>query len=142
MTSNAEMLNYIHQNSQMGVDTIRQLVEIVKDEDLNAELNKQLNEYQDIYDKTEELMNNSQEETKGISTVSKIMTYISISMKTLNDKTPSYIAQMLIQGSTMGVIDITKNIKKYSDIKPEIMDLANKLLKFEQANIEKLKAYL
>ena len=142
MTENAEMLNYVHQNSQMGVDTLSQLVKIVKNDDFNSELNKQLNQYQGIYDKTEQLMTNSKEETKGISPISKAMGYMSIGVQTLNDKSPSHIAGMMIQGSTMGVIDITKNIKKYPDIKPEIKNLSNDLLKLEQDNIEKLKVYL
>ena len=35
----------------------------------------------------------------------------------------------------MGVIDITKRIKEYSEVDEEILELANDLLKFEQRNI-------
>ena len=42
MNANAEFLNYVYQNSQMGVDTLEQLLDITEDEKLQAYLKKQL----------------------------------------------------------------------------------------------------
>lgn len=42
----------------------------------------------------------------------------------------------------MGVINAIKNIKKYSDAEPEIINLMKRLLKFEENNIQELKAFL
>ena len=42
MNANVEFLNYIYQNSQMGVDTLEQLMDITEDEKLQAQLEKQL----------------------------------------------------------------------------------------------------
>lgn len=49
---------------------------------------------------------------------------------------------MLIQGSTMSIIDITKKIKEYSTADNKILALANKLFEFEQRNVEECKKYL
>ncbi|MEG1459038.1 MAG: hypothetical protein RSJ40_07000, partial [Acetivibrio sp.] len=68
--------------------------------------------------------------------------YMSISMKTWMDNSPCHISEMLIQGSTMGIIDATKNIQKYSDANKDILKLAQRLLKTEQTNIEQLKHFL
>ena len=38
MNANAEFLNYVYQNSQMGVDTLEQLLDITEDEKLQAYL--------------------------------------------------------------------------------------------------------
>ena len=46
MNGNAELLNFIYQNSQMGVDTIKQLMGIVEDAEFKKHLESQLNEYQ------------------------------------------------------------------------------------------------
>ena len=72
----------------------------------------------------------------------KISVYMSISMKTLMDKTPCHISEMLIQGSTMGIIEATKNLQIYKGADKGILDLADKLLKTEQNNIEQLKPFL
>lgn len=65
-----------------------------------------------------------------------------INIQTLTDKSTSHIAEMLIIGSNMGVIDAIKNLKKYENAKKEINELMDRLLKFEEDNIKELKEYL
>ena len=72
----------------------------------------------------------------------KITTYIMINMKTLTDKSPSHLSEMLIQGSTMGIIDATKRINQYDDADKDVLDLANRLLEFEKDNQEEWKKFL
>lgn len=142
MDQNTEFLNYIYQNSEMGVETIMQIIEIVDHDEFSKHLQAQLNEYQSIYDEAKQKLNESGHQEKDIGAMQKIGAYMSISMKTLTDKTPSHISEMLIQGSTMGTIDATKNIKKYPEADKDIIQLANRLLKMEESNIEQLKKFL
>lgn len=142
MTGDAELLNYIHQNSEMGKDTIKQLMGIVKDDGFNKTLESQLNEYTRIFDLSNANLKKLNKEAKSINAFSKISTYIIINLNTLTNKTACHISEMLIQGSTMGIIDITKKLKEYKDADNKILDLANNLLKFEQQNIEELKKFL
>ena len=65
-----------------------------------------------------------------------------INMQTLTDKTPSHISEMLIIGSNMGVINAVKNLKKYKDAETGIVSLMERLLKFEENNIQQLKDFL
>lgn len=142
MNGDVELLNYIHQNSEMGKDTIQQLMKISKNEEFKKMLNSQFQEYKMINDKTNEIITKHSKEPKEINALTKASTYISINLKTLADQTPSHISEMLIQGSTMGIIDITKKIKEYSTADKEILALANNLLEFEQRNVEECKKYL
>lgn len=142
MDGNVELLNYIYQNSEMGVSTINQLIGICDNEEYKALLQSQLTEYTNINKLAEEKINELNKEAKEINTFSKASTYMMINMKTLLDNSPSHISEMLIQGGTMGIIDITKKIKEYPNADKEILDLADRLLKFEQKNIEESKKYL
>lgn len=142
MNGNAELLNFIYQNSQMGVDTIDQLTGIVEDEKFKKQLESQFNEYREIHTAAKNLLNNNGYDEKGISAFDKIKTYLMINMQTLTDKSASHIAEMLIIGSNMGVINCVKNIKKYQDAEQEILDLMKKLLKFEENNVQELKEFL
>jgi hypothetical protein len=142
MDGNVELLNYIHQNSEMGQDTIKQLVGISKDEEYKKMLQSQLEEYKMIYDTTDRKIKELSKEAKDINVFSKASTYVMVNLNTLMNKTPSHISEMLIQGSTMGIIDITKKIKEYPNANKEILDLANKLLELEQNNVEECKKYL
>ncbi|MGE4484996.1 MAG: hypothetical protein AB7C97_07805 [Oscillospiraceae bacterium] len=142
MNGNAELLNFIYQNSQMGVDTIKQLTEITEDVAFRKRLESQFDEYVEINRSAKALLNGSGFDEKGISALDKVKTYIMLNMQTLTDKTPSHISEMLIIGSNMGVINAVKNLKKYKGADQNILNLMDKLLKFEEDNIQQLKTFL
>jgi hypothetical protein len=142
MNSNIEFLDYIYQNAEMGKSTISELIGIVKDEPYRKNLKSQLKEYTEIFDISNNKIKDTHESSKGIGTLTKITSYIMINIKTLTNKTPSLISEILIQGSTMGIIDITKRLKQYKDATQDIKDIANRLLMFEQQNVEEMKKFL
>ena len=142
MDSNIEFLNYIYQNSEMGKDTIKQLLGITQDEAFKKALESQLREYSEIYDITNNKIKQAERTSKGIGTMTKMRTYVMINLDTLIDKTPSHIAEMMIQGSSMGIIDVTKKLKEYKDAAQDISALGDRLLKFEQQNVEEMKKFL
>ncbi|WP_069188362.1 hypothetical protein [Paenibacillus sp. GM2] len=142
MNGNVELLNYIHQNAEMGKNTIGQLIGISEEEEYKKLLQTLLQEYKSIYDRTDKKLKEVNKEAKNINSFSKASTYIMINLKTLTNKTPSHISEMLIQGSTMGIIDLTKKLKEYADADQEILALANQLLKLEQNNVEECKKFL
>ncbi|MGE4282728.1 MAG: hypothetical protein AB7G87_03315 [Clostridia bacterium] len=142
MNGNAELLNFIYQNSQMGVGTIEHLIGIVEDVEFKKYLQSQLNEYREIHTAAKSLLNKNGYDEKGISTLEKIRTYLMINMQTLTDKTSSHISEMLIIGSNMGVIDAIKNIRRYQEAERDIIGIMEKLLRFEENNIRQLKSFL
>lgn len=142
MNGNAELLNFIYQNSQMGVTTIKQLIGIVEDDTFINQLESQFNEYQEIHKEAQKILNENGYDEKGIGALEKLRTYLMINIQTLTDKTPSHISEMLIVGSNMGIINAVKNLKKYENEEPNITGLMERLLKFEENNIQKLKEFL
>ena len=109
------------------------------------EKTKQLLEYLKClsYEEAKELLNRHGYDEKGIGALEKIMTYLMIDMKTLMDKSSSHIAEMLIQGSNMGIIDAVKRINQYEkEAEKEVPALMKRLLKFEENNVERLKEAL
>jgi hypothetical protein len=142
MNGNTELLNFVFQNSQMGVDTIKQLLGIIEDENFKKHLESQFNEYKQIHLDSKKALNENGQDEKGINTLDKIKTYLMINMQTMTDKTPSHISEMLIIGSNMGIIDAIKKLKKYKDAEEDIIKLMEKLLKFEEDNVQQLKQFL
>jgi len=142
MDINVEFLNYIHQNAEMGKDTISQLVKIAEDGPFKQRLERQLRGYSELYDKSKSKIEEAKKTSKGIESFTKFTTYLMINFNTLLDKTPSHMAAMVIQGSTMGIVDVTKRLKDYKEANKEISDLAHQLLIFEQQNIEEMKKFL
>lgn len=142
MNHNIQLLNFIHKNAQMGLVAIEDIIDKIEDENFKQVLRSQNNEYKIIYDECEERLKEEGKMVKETNPLIKVFSYININLSTLMDKTPAHISEMMIRGSTMGIIDITKNIKEYCDADAETLDLANKLLKFEERNVEELKKFL
>ena len=143
MSADAEMLNFIYQNSQMGVETLNQLIPMIDNEAFKKRIEAQLKEYEQIHEEAKKLLNRHGYDEKGIGALEKIMAYLMIDMKTLMDKSSSHIAEMLIQGSNMGIIDAVKRINQYEkEAEKEGTALMKRLLKFEENNVERLKEAL
>ena len=140
MSADAELLNFIYQNSQMGVETLHQLLPMTDNEDFKKQLHAQLKEYTAIHEVAKELLNKNGCKEKEIGQIQKVMTYLAIDMKTMVDKTASHMAEMLILGSVRGIIDCIRRIRQYEgEAKKEIVELMKRLLKFEENNVERLK---
>ena len=143
MNANTELLNFIYQNSQMGVDTVRQLMDITENADFQKLLSEHLEGYQKVHEKAWRMLNENGYDEKGLSTFEKIRTYLMINVKTMTDQSSSNIAGMLINGSTMGIIEAQKQLHRYeNEVEKDIYHFMEELQKFEEKNVEKLKEYL
>lgn len=142
MNNDIEFLNYIAQNSKMGIDTLTLIIKDIDGNEFKTVLLDQLQEYMKIYDKCTELLHSMNSEVEDFNALQKVSTYMATKFNIAKDDSHSHIAEMLIQGSTMGVTDITKKINKYVDADEKIQMIANKLLKTEENNIHEMKKYL
>lgn len=133
------LLNTIYQNAEMGVDSTQRLIELVEDKPFLSVLIAQRSRYQEIYDRVIQMADH---DLKGQKTLQKISSTMMINFQTIKDKSPSHLAGMMVQGNTMGVIDITKAIKQNSEADAPVLSLANDLLEMQKNNVEEMKSYL
>lgn len=142
MKENIELLNYIYQNAQMGCVSIEHVIDISEDPVFIKFLKKQKHGYESICDKVIKLLNKNDSLEKGLSYFTKIKTYLLINAQAITDKSTSHLAEMILIGSSMGVIDTVKNINKYKDLDSEYLNLLKELHNYEESNITLLKKYL
>lgn len=143
MNANAELLNYVYQNSQMGVDTLQQIIGITGDRKLKTYLEGQLTGYEKFHKEARQLLNQNGYDEKGLNAFEKIRTYLMVNMQTLTDHSASHIAKMLIQGSSMGITEAVKKIHQYEkDVEKDILKLMEALKDYEEKNVEELKEFL
>ena len=86
-------------------------------------LETQQTEYQKIYDTADEMLQRRGETPVSSSAMAKMASYVTSSMKTIKDRSPSKIADMMIQGSTMGITKMIKRINEYDGEDEQILDL-------------------
>lgn len=140
MLKETEMLNFIRQNVQMGIDGIKLVIDDTDDKDFYTELDRQLTEYKEIYKTADELLQSLGGEKENVAAAVKIASHLSARMKTMNGST-SKIAESMIQGSTMGITKIIKHKNEYNG-DSRVLEIADKLLKTEENNVEQLKKFL
>ena len=144
MEKTPELLCYIYKNVKMGSDAILTLMPKVQDEKFRYQLTEQLNGYEKFASEAEWQLTPLGIDPHEDSFLKKIGAKLGIQMNTLTDTSVSHMAEMMIQGSTMGITDMTKKVREFEgDGCPDrALRLGRDLISFEQNNIEKLKAFL
>ena len=138
------LLEAMYKNVRMGADSIIDIMPKVIDEDLRSELTSELERYDEFSKEIEKVFLNIGKEAKDQGIFAKLGTKMSVAVNTLVDVTTSHIAEMMIQGGTMGITDATKLLREHENTScsEEALALARKIIKFEEDTVEKLKKYL
>lgn len=142
MIQDIEMLNHLHENADMGSSSLRQLMNLSDDAEFIKSLSEQLSDYEKLYETTGEMLKSYHAEPADARPMSKAMSYISANMKSLTDHSPSRLSEMVIQGSTMGITNLTKQLNQYNGHDKAIVGLVKEQIKTEQNNIEQMKKFL
>lgn len=145
MNENLELLQYIYQSSEMGVSALTNLLKELNDKEnkLKKIISDELSIYEKYFKESKKVLKKNKGKIKSNSLMTKMMSKQGIKKEVSDDNSDASIAHMLIQGLTMGVIDIETKIKNFGDkADKEITKIAVDYLKFQQDEIEKLKKYL
>lgn len=137
-----DILKEINKNAKTGIDGLNYTLEKVQDNNLKDLLYNERNEYENIYDRTKELLLEKNEETEDTKTFQKVMSWMGIELNTLTDKSNSQIAEILIQGNDMGVIKGTKLLNNMEFEDTKIQNILKDFVRLQQKNIDSLKKYL
>ena len=137
-----EILKEISKDSKMGMDSINMVGEKVQDEKFQKLLNEQHNEYQNIFDRTQEILKQHGETIEDVPAMQKMMGWMGIQMNTMNDKSNSQLSELLIQGNDMGIIKGHKLLNNNEFTTPEIENLLSDFVRLQEKNIDDLKKWL
>lgn len=143
MEENINALDEISKGASMGIDAISFALDKVEDNDFKELLEKQRDKYKNILEKIKSIYKkyNSEDKPHETNTMIKLMTWYGVEMKTLTNHSNSKIAELLIQGTDMGIIEGRK-IYNNKKIDKEVLDIVNKFIEMQENSIEELKNYL
>ncbi len=145
MSKNENEVNVLDELSKgacMGRDAIHFILDKVEDDALKKELDNQYNKYKEVQDRIEELYPEySSKEPHKTSAMNKAMTWYGIEMKTLTDKSTSKIAELLLEGTNMGIIEGRK-LLNHKNVDKEIHSLIQEYVDMQENAVEKLKQFL
>lgn len=137
-----EILKEINQNAKMGMDSLSTILKKSQDTKFKDLLNTQHDEYQNIYDRTQELLVKNNLQMEDTPTMQKAMSWMGIQLNTVNDTSNSKLSELLIQGNDMGIIKGTKLLNNHSFLDSEIKNILSDFVRLQEKNIDDLKKYL
>lgn len=143
MKENINALDEINKGASMGMDAIHFIIDKIENEDFKSVVDKQYKDYEKISKTINEIYNkyNSEDEPHETGVVNKVMTWYGVEMKTLMDKSDSKIAELLLQGTNMGIIE-GRRILNNKALDEEVKDIMSKYVTMQEECVEKLKDYL
>ena len=139
MDHNDKLLQSIYKNAAMGKEALRCLIKRCQDANFRQVMAEQFAQYHEIQQEAEKLLKAVYlEPRKPFSLALKKH----INLNLYIDRTSTHMAEMLMNGSLMGIVDIARDTREYSAASEEAKELARKLLDSEDNNLRKLEKFL
>ena len=142
MKENINALDEIHKGACMGVDALSFVLDKVEDEKFKEELKKEYNDYKAIAAEIEEIYPKyNDDKPHDTNVMNKAMTWSEVEMKTINDRSNSKIAELLLNGVNMGIIEGRRILNK-KKIDDEVSKIVSKYVTMQERSVDVLKSYL
>lgn len=142
MKSNKDLLGSTLKTAQMGQIGIHSVLKIPLRTDLQSALREQHRQYSNIERQAQMIASARGWEMEELPLGTVSMTNAMVRMKLAFGNRDSKAAEMMIQGSTKGIIKSAKNLHAYRSSDESINNLCQKLLDHERENIRILQEYL
>ena len=138
-----ELLAEIYRNCQLALESISDILPEIEDAAIKAEIIAQHEDYEKISGKAAAMAHEKNIEVKEPNAFKKMMMWGGIKMNTLADGSRSHIADMMIQGTVMGVTSLRTSLSQMeAEADEEIVSLARELVELEELFEKRLKTFL
>jgi ribosomal protein L32E len=135
-------LNQLYQICRVGMEASELILPETTGWGLRSQIKKQDENYINTSEKAAAMIKLQGTEPHSISNVTRRMMRGSIKINTFFHHSPQRISEMMINGSVMGIISMTKTMNHLEDCDLETKRLAENYVETEKQNIQALKQYL
>lgn len=132
----------IVRNTEMGIQSISNLMPYVEEEDFKKLILSQQETLREFYDKAICQLSCDEQEQAKSGIIEKTMLKAGVNMNAVFNNTSSHMASMLIDGYIMGVDSVQKCINEMKKDGTEMPSIAGEIIKFYDKCIKALREYL
>lgn len=132
----------IQRNTEMAIKAIDTISDKVYDDQLAMQISRESLKYSELHNEALKQLVTAKAEPYHSNYISDMMLKMGINSRTLLNTSTSHIAELMIKGSNMGVIEMEKILNQNEEAGEKPVALAKQLLDFEAKNVERLKKYL
>ena len=142
MNQSIELLRDIVRTARDGDEGIRLVMEKTEDTAFREALFSEQESYQAIErDAGRRLIGmGGKAEPEGM--MARAGMKMGVDMQTMTDRSTAHLADLLIQGTTMGITELTRSQNEHNEADQESLALCERLIKLQQDAIERAKAFL
>lgn len=140
--NNIDILDELNKGCCMGSDAVKFILEKIEDPKFKETCENLLEKYEDMEEKINKVYDKySDDEPHETNTMNKIMTWYGIQIRTITDGSDSKLAEMLLQGLNMGIIEGRRLLNhKHED--PKVNELMQEYVNTQEKYVEKIKEFL
>ena len=131
MNETIQLLQDVVRNARTGGDAVNQLMQRAEGDAMRRELNAARTQYETIHREAERALSANHGQPEPVNPLNRAGMWMGLNMNTLMDRSDDHIAEMVIQGATMGVVDTTKA--------PQQNEKMDRLLSFGRAHSDVIK---
>lgn len=142
MNQTEKLLQCIIENARLGEDACDQLLSKAEEKEIRDELMLEKQHYAAFVRDAEMQLQQLGITPRPKGMMARMGMWMGMQMDTMTDRSASHIADMLIQGSTMGIVEITKARNTFSDADGQAHGIAADMIAKQQETIDRLKAFL
>lgn len=145
MVGDKELLNYLYENIDMGITALEALKKNLEgtDNKIKSNVLKSLEVYKDFFKRCNKMRKTYKVTPTKSGIIAKMMTEMGTNAEFKRDNSDSKIAETLIQGYNMGILNITKKMKAYKDdTSKEVMKLCKEYKEMMETGIKDIKGFL
>ena len=139
---NEKAVNDTYKNAHIALQSLKDLIPSVKNTELKKELNEQYQGYKGVINQIDAYMKENGIMPKDINWFKKMMMNVSIKMKLFFNNSKNKVADMMIQGTTMGITELTAMKNESKNLNENVKDLIITLLTLEEEYLVRLKKFL
>ena len=137
-----KLLDEAYKNVRMASFAIDCIIDKIEDQSLEDLLRKQNDCYLNYVEKLEKLSEELKHKPKDVNIMLKGMSFASIKTKSMmNNETP-HLAEMLVQGTTMGITDTLKGKSEFVSNNHQLNKITDEIVNCEEKFVESLKDFL
>ena len=142
MNDTVQLLQDVVRNARTGEDAVAQLMKKAEDATMRSELRKEQQEYAATRRESEQALLDAGGRAEPVGPMAKAGMWMGIEMETLADRSDAHIAEIVIQGATMGVIEMTKSLNTYDAADAGARGIASDFVVKQNAAIDRQKGFL
>lgn len=137
-----KLLRECDAGAKMGVSSIEDVMDYVKNEDLRQKLRDCKQDHEKLTDEIQAALERFHDDGKEPAAMAKGMSWLKTNVKLAVNESDETVADLITDGCNMGVKSLNKYLNKYKAADESSKDVAKRLINTEERLAVDIRAYL